>query len=476
MSRLKYSPNLFLEVFELRRNNRFIVDDGWKTVVKPLISQFGVIVDEENSQLRPFVQEQSLLIAAGKAVNPDMNIITNREPVAISIPTDGNVYYVTVMYTTTNSEWGTVNVTRNGSLAGFGTYFGEVLRGMPNFPNKVRFPNSILNAEEYEVVRVQSDTVATIVGDLKDEENLEYEVIGTFTPGFVPNDFDKKIYEYDSVIFQVKDSSEGLAVGEYLICSARFVEAAMTIEDLRGTNFLEGGGTSGGGAGNAAIAVKTNPLVCLTSINNLVKGEKATSIYAQFQTGVVVSAYTANPNLPVPEFLINSFTSQALGTIAPMNDFFAGWRLYNKALNRYMRITGNSGWTLYLAEWNALAIVPSNPSANEFVIIPDVDEVEIRLKPVVTDNVTRGIEYYGRFSVSAVNVNIPIFAHFAGIADNVLSMVGCTYRLTRGGAVTPWTTITSTTYTNDAGTNVAMSNGQFQIRVGNIKTEIRNYS
>ena len=43
MSKLKFSPNLFLEVNELNRLVKFLDDDGYKRAFKALVKSFGIV-------------------------------------------------------------------------------------------------------------------------------------------------------------------------------------------------------------------------------------------------------------------------------------------------------------------------------------------------------------------------------------------------------------------------------------------------
>ena len=51
MGRLKFSENLFLEVAELTRQQKFIVDD-YKRLFKHIIKSTGIAVDEQNTYFK----------------------------------------------------------------------------------------------------------------------------------------------------------------------------------------------------------------------------------------------------------------------------------------------------------------------------------------------------------------------------------------------------------------------------------------
>ena len=49
MSKLKLSPNLFLEVAELENFRRLMVDEGYKAVFKSMVKNFGIARDYDNN-------------------------------------------------------------------------------------------------------------------------------------------------------------------------------------------------------------------------------------------------------------------------------------------------------------------------------------------------------------------------------------------------------------------------------------------
>lgn len=49
MSKLKLSPNLFLEVAELENFRRLMVDEGYKAVFKSMVKNFGNRRDYDNN-------------------------------------------------------------------------------------------------------------------------------------------------------------------------------------------------------------------------------------------------------------------------------------------------------------------------------------------------------------------------------------------------------------------------------------------
>ena len=52
MSRLKISENLFLEKNELNRLIKSVVDDGYKRLLSPMVTNFGIVRDSQNNSFK----------------------------------------------------------------------------------------------------------------------------------------------------------------------------------------------------------------------------------------------------------------------------------------------------------------------------------------------------------------------------------------------------------------------------------------
>ena len=106
------------------------------------------------------------------------------------------------------------------------------MRGQPNFPVKIKFPNSVLNTLEYEVVQVGSDTQAQIQGLTAVETNQEYVVVGTFTPNASIPPANKDIYVFDSY-------NIGIDVPANLPITGNFILLAIVNTDGVSTTILD---------------------------------------------------------------------------------------------------------------------------------------------------------------------------------------------------------------------------------------------
>ena len=79
MSRLKFSPNLFLEVNELNRLVKFLDDDGYKRAFKALVKSFGIVQNSSNSYFKTTIKPGSsnvVIINSGLAFDTNMNAVS----------------------------------------------------------------------------------------------------------------------------------------------------------------------------------------------------------------------------------------------------------------------------------------------------------------------------------------------------------------------------------------------------------------
>ena len=156
---IKFSPNLFLEVAELNRFKRSMVDDGYKKAIKCLARSFGVVRDKDGSYFKTILKSGRVItLNPGLAFDANVDCIVLENPIDFSVPTlnDGEFFWLIVSHATTHNEVGTVSINTDGSLSGVGTEFLSVLRGQANFPTKVKFLSSrsgwrLCSREQFEV-------------------------------------------------------------------------------------------------------------------------------------------------------------------------------------------------------------------------------------------------------------------------------------------------------------------------------------
>lgn len=390
MSRLKLSPNLFLEVNELNKLIDFLSIDGYKLIFKQLIKEYGIAQNADNTMFKVSHKtgtDNVVTINSGIAIDSNINIINLPQDIDITIPNTTNKQWLAVSYASTNNEIGTVNISAQGNLSGEGTKFLSVLRGQPNFPTKIKF-SSNKNKEEYEVVDVTSDTEATLAGTFVEEKGINYQVIGTFTPGYQPNDDDKLIYEYDSFLIHVIDSVEKPDVDEntFIIACVEF-ENGINVIDERTNLFnnkldIEGSET----------IINNNPFVSLIRtklFNNRI-------LDLQFEWGYKIhkcelTTTTTNNIIDI----LDGSSNYIPNTNIPDN-IFNGWKLLNRKNMVSVDIDYNKSNSLYISAISSALITDKG---DDFIVVPNFKDIEIEAKVSGSNYDDDAPNFYFKFSI-----------------------------------------------------------------------------
>lgn len=389
MSKLKLSPNLFMEVNELNKLVGFLDDNGYKLIIKQLVKDYGIAQNSDNTMFKVSHKSNTdniVTVNSGIAIDSNINIINLEKDIDITIPYTTNKQWLAISYTTTNDEVGDVNLSAQGNLSGNGTKFLSVLRGQPNFPTKVKF-SSEKNKEEYEVVDVTSDIEATLSGVFVEEKNLKYQVIGTFTPGFQPNDEDKMIYEYDSCLIHVIDSMEKPEVDEntFIIACIEF-DNGINVVDERNNFFNEKLRIEN----SSKNTINSNPFVSLNKTKIFNDKFLDFQIEWSYKINKCELITTSTNNI----IRIIDGSSNYITDIP--DDIFNGWVLLNRKNMISVNIDRNKSNSLYIPIISSSLITKEN---DDFIIIPNFKEIEVELK-------LRGIRYdedipnyYFKFSI-----------------------------------------------------------------------------
>lgn len=464
MSNLKLSPNLFLEVNELSRLVKFLSEDGYKLIFKNLFSSFGIARGQNSDYFKVSYKEGSdnvIIVNGGIAIDENINIIILNQNKEIELPSSieyGKKYWVVISHAITHDEEGTVSVSEIGNLRGNGTSFLSVLRGQPNFPTKVKFTSS-KNAEEYEVVEVTSDIDAVIAGDFVEESGLNYQVIGTFTPGFQPDDENKMIYEYDSCnieIIQSEDVPE-LSEGKFLLAS--FISSnGISVNDERSRNYINT-------EFHEEVENETddNLLACL--LRTSIKNDKFIDI--QFEWGYEVTRYelitTSNNNI----FNIIMGESKYLSTGNIPNGFFKGWILLNRANMKSVIIDDSVANSLYIGGFNSSMISSSN---NDFVVIPNFSEFEIVFNLTGTNYNADDTDYVFKFSMENIKSRVTLPLEYD---DTKIEMK---YRMLSVRDTTEFKQLSNLQFINVNGEKETLGNSSFSVTINRPEKVQRNYS
>lgn len=464
MSRLKLSPNLFLEVNELNRMLRFIEDDGYKLLMRSLIKRFGIAQNENNTLFKVSYKngsENKVLINAGVAFDSDLRAIVLNEDKEIEIPypsEEDSKQWIIISHSTSNNEEGTVKISKQGVLSGNGTKFLDVLRGQPNFPTKVRF-NSSNNSEDYEVVEVTSDTEALISGDFTEESGLKYQVVGTFTPGFQPNNDDKTIYEYDSCEISIVESKDKPNIDDssFIIASVYF-DNGINVDDLRVENLL-----------NSELqktednTIKENPFVSLrkTSIVN----DKFLDI--QFEWGFKVNRYELITTSTNNIFNVIQGESKYISNNVIPNNIFNGWLLVNRKNMEMITIDSNTNKSLYVSKFNPAIITGEE---DDFVIIPNFSTIEVEIAVSGTEYEEDDTNYFFCFSMENIRSRILIPVEYQD------TNVKLKYRMFSSSNTTKFNNFAITNFENIYGESETLGDSSFDINVNRPEEVKRNYS
>jgi len=246
MSKLNLNPDLFLGSQELNRFQKFLTDDGYVKALLQNSVSFGIVHNDiEDGNWTNFLAEQgisvgNLKVNAGIAIDSTGKFIV--WPEAEFALTDNNTFYwIKVAHNYSVQELLDVSVDKNGNLTCAGGEFLTILRGLPNNPVKIYFPNATLNQGEYELVEVVDDENAVLAGSFLAESGIKMAVVGAFTPDVVIPTLSKYIYKYDSctmtlVTESVLNTAPALADNEYFIARVKRNGSALTIEDKRSLN------------------------------------------------------------------------------------------------------------------------------------------------------------------------------------------------------------------------------------------------
>lgn len=399
MSKLKLSANLFLEVAELENFRRFIVDDGYKAVLKSMINNYGIVrINDKDAflVLSDATLADTINIAPGVAFTSELDRIVNESEIAIQVPASDIKTWIVISRSVTNYEKGTVSVTTDGTLTGSGTEFTKVLRGGDNFPNAVKFIDSKNNVLSYEVVNVVSDTSAVIAAPAVAENNIRYGVVGAFTPGFIPSASNELIYEYDSCQIRLVQSASKPEIQdgiEFILAEINWDSGSMAVVDMRDTcTFNTEYSSTGNGANTKSVSVLN-----LDQIGNTVRiGIENAYIIESFEIKSTSLQFVITNGH-------NNVIGSTLGETSNIpNDAFAGWKLFNRATGISVEISGNSNNILNLKTWNSGITIGEG---DDFIIVPPYDEIEIQM---VASGATDwgGIRTVNKFQITDGRMNI----------------------------------------------------------------------
>jgi microcystin-dependent protein len=393
VSYLKISSNLFIGLPELRYLNEALDTEGFRAFIRQNSSTFGLInnpasdEDFDNGKVQQGTNSGTIKIAPIFAIDNNGLFIRAKAidliPV-LSSPTQW--YWVKIKHKYSNLESGTVSVSTNGALTGSGTFFRSKLRGQPNYPSKISFPLSSTNAQEYTVISVIDDQNAIIAGSLAAQSNLQYAVVGTFTPGVpVPTEDKFPFQKDDYELTLVAEASLGVEPaknsGEYWLARVRNNSGSILIEDKRNEIWTSADSF------NLKSRFSTNKFIGVEAIKWTNEFDTRDKNIIEIGWGLRTSNHTFSSTLR--QITISNgeggrFKKDTITTPFTNGDF-DGWRLYFKN-GKYAIITDS------VIDAGAIKITldkidPSDyNSADQLFICPDVEEVIIRFRNDVAND------------------------------------------------------------------------------------------
>jgi len=254
MAQLNITRNVFLEKEELNRFQTFLRNDTISSIFLENTTKWGIVRTEFSGTNLAFKVEVGTntgtikIPETSKAVDQDRLLIYQEAVDNISVPDDGNYYWVKISHEYKTYEEGTCSIDDEGNLVGTNTVFTDVLRGQSTeVPTKIKFykeDGTVLNDGIYEVVDVIDDLNVLLTGStsFQAESNLRYIVIGTTVVGeTITSQQEEGLYNYDSCKIElIEEETEDEApttdfVENYQFYLARVVNnsGTVTVEDKR---------------------------------------------------------------------------------------------------------------------------------------------------------------------------------------------------------------------------------------------------
>ena len=468
MSKLKISPNLFLEVQELKKLMYFLDEDGYRPFLKHLTKSFGIAQNDDNTYFkvsRKIGSEDTVIVNPGIAFNQNLEKIYLGEETELTIPNTGENQWLVVSYAHTNDEQGTIDISPQGVLNGNKTQFISVLRGQPNFPTKIRFSNSKFNVSEYEVVNISSDTVATIVGDFVAEKGLKYQVIGTFTPGFQPDDENKTIYEYDSCKIEIIESEDRptLSDGQYIIAKVFYTDDGIVeVSDERIRNLFNYNQKIDEDINSNTLQNNLLVALCQTSLRN------NNILDVKFEWGYRVDKFEIINTYKQNIFNIITGNNKYLSNNQIPDGMFNGWLLVNRKNMVSVVIDNNVNNKLYIKDYNPLIITNDN---DEFVVVPNYKdiEIEVNLENMIDDE-TEKSNFFFKFSIENVS------SHFILPIEYGQTLVNLKYRMIDLDKTTRFQNFINSQFINIKGEVETLGESSFVVINNKPEENQRNYS
>lgn len=379
MSKIKINEQLFLGSIEVDRISSFLSESD-KNQLRYNVSSFGLLnllndSGFQNMKVISGSNAESISLNKGYALDNLSQFITVPEDNidVLDIATDNVWNYISIAYDKSNLEEGTVSVSPSGVLTGVNTSFIKVLRGQPNFPSRISFPNSSLNTNNYEVVTINSDNELILAGVLQAENDMQYANVGTFTRDKPVPTSSELIFEFDYFALTASLSDVSNNETSFLLARVKTNGASMVIEDLRST-FL----TTVDEHKLSNIDDSENPLIGIESIRIDSTHSPKSKNLVKVGWGFRASAWTID--------LANSTINISFGNggiFKESSDFsddsFNGWRCYFSdgsydIIDTSVKQSSNISLSLRNTDTSKFITAVLN---GDLVIVPDSDNITL---------------------------------------------------------------------------------------------------
>lgn len=431
---LQFATELFLGKYELENFQDSLDLNGFRLFLKENSLNYGIIKNTKDNTWDNGLVEQGTNVGTIKhkllkAINKSGNFIYKIAEDNIAITDDNQWYWVKVKHQYTSNELGTVNIDINGNMVGVGTNFLTSLRGQPDFPTKIKFTNAINNILEYEVLEVLNDSNAILQGVFTLAEiDLNYAIVGTFTPGKVISTVDKFPFKYDSclmtlVLETVLDTPPLIPIAnideEFYIARVRRNGVNLEIEDKRSLYIYKTKTDYDLKDVLKPISFGSVPIIGIESIkfdNNLTPKDK----------NIVYMGWVFRSSNWTIDTNTNKITLNAGegGKFKTVNDFttndFNGYRIYTKdgsysLIKSSIKSGGQINLILDTLDYKKYSIDPSQ----ELLITQNAEEIEFLFTPNNIDNTELSLQQF----------NFPITERIGKCSVGVYKLSGAKYNI-----------------------------------------------
>lgn len=470
MGYLQFVPDLFLEVAELNRFSDFLDKNGFRKALLEDSVSFGLIKSAADStfangrvqkDVDDAIGQKTIKINPIQAINSDGNFIVSTSLISgIPVPGDGDWYWVKIAHAYTSQEKGTVAVDAVGNLTGTATEFTKILRGQPNFPSRIKFMNSVGNLLEYDVLEVTDDTHAVIVhpavtlgGDAVfiSESGLNFEVVGTFTPGVAVPDDNKMPFRYDSYTLElVVEPGTNIVPThttgqEFFLARVRVTNGILVVQDKR-TEYWE----TKASAQNIAINRTINALIGVESIKYQNTKNTGDNNIVQIAWGMRTSNWSVDSSQNIVTMFGSATGGSYKDTTAFVDGDFNGWRLYTS--NGKYRVVISSvkqgsaiNLSLDVLDVNDFSTDGGTTFiAQEILCVPDCEEVQVKFTADPADK-TNDVDKVFTFPVNTSLADCLVTPY-----KDPTSLFNVQYRYKSFKEYTTWAPIVSGSYFTEA--------------------------